>query len=197
MSLVFLEPHGQIALLRLGNGVTNAINPQLVIDMAEALETVKTQYRGLVITGGEKFFSIGFDLPALLGLNRVGMTDFFNRFIKLAYDLFTLNIPTASALGGHAIAGGNILALTADYRYAAQGKKQIGLNEIKLGIPAPYLADLILRQLVGDRVATEMIYNGEFMPMADAQEAGLVDDIFLPQALEEQAILKITDLGGF
>jgi enoyl-CoA hydratase/carnithine racemase len=197
MSLVLMEPHGNVALLRLNNGVTNAINPDLISELADHLEKARRDYRGLVLAGGDKFFSIGFDLPVLLGLERVAMTDFFNGFNKLAFDLFTLDQPTAAAMVGHTIAGGNILALTTDYRFAAQGKKQIGLNEIKLGIPVPCLADLILRQLVGDRVATEMIFSGEFKTMSEAQETGLVDDTFLAEALEEQAILKISELSAY
>ena len=57
----------------------------------------------------------------------------------------------------------------------AEGKKRIGLNEIQLGVPVPYLADLILRQIVGDRTATEMLYTGAIMPAAAALEVGLVD----------------------
>jgi enoyl-CoA hydratase/carnithine racemase len=194
--LIQSEIYGDIVLLRMTNGVTNALNPPLVDALSAGVTAAKADHRGLVLAGGSKFFSIGFDLPHLLDLDRVGMTDFFNRFNKLVYDLYTLGIPTASALGGHAIAGGNILALATDYRCAAQGKKRIGLNEIKLGIPAPFLADMILRQLVGDRVATEMLYTGEFMSMAQAHETALVDDLFIPEALEEQTLLKIADIGA-
>lgn len=197
MSFVRFEPHGNIALLRLDNGVTNAINPQLVNELAEAVEKAGSDYRGLVLAGGEKFFSIGFDLPSLLDIDRVAMTDFFNCFNKLCYDLYSLGIPTACVLAGHTIAGGGILAMAADFRYAAQGRKQIGLNEIKLGIPVPYLADLIMRQLVGDRMATKMIFSGEFIPLDQAHEKGLVDGMFAPEALEKQAIVKISEMAAF
>jgi enoyl-CoA hydratase/carnithine racemase len=197
MSLIQSEPHGNVILLRMENGATNPVNPQLVEELSEAVQAAAADYRGLVLAGGQKFFSIGFDLPFLLELDRVGMTDFFNRFNKLVYDIYTLTIPTLAALGGHTIAGGSIIALAADYRFAAQGKKLMGLNEIKLGIPVPYLADIILRQVAGDRVATEMIFGGEFMPMAEARDAGVVDDLFVPDALEDQALLKIEDIAAF
>jgi len=197
MSLIQSETNGDVVLLRLNNGEGNAINPQFVDALSEAIQVAVANHRGLVLAGGRKFFSIGFDLPFLLGLDRVGMTDFFNRFNKLIYDIYTLKIPTLAVLGGHAVAGGGILALSTDYRFAAQGKKLMGLNEIKLGIPAPYLADIILRQVAGDRVATEMIYGGEFITMADARAAGVVDDLFVPDAVEEQALLKIADIAAF
>jgi enoyl-CoA hydratase/carnithine racemase len=194
--LALLEFHGSVAVLRLNNGVTNAINPQMVRDLEECVEKVTVQARGLVIAGGEKFFSIGFDLPGLLALDRVAMTDFFNRFNKLAYDLYSLNMPTAAVLAGHTIAGGHIVALTTDFRFAVQGKKQIGLNEIKLGIPVPYLADLMLRQVAGDRVATEMIFGGEFMTVDKALQAKVVDDLYQADVLETNVIQKIAILAS-
>lgn len=197
MSLVRFESHGDIGLLRLNNGVTNAINPQLINELAEAVEKAGSDYRGLVLAGGDKFFSIGFDLPTLLDIDRVAMTNFFNCFNKICYDLYSLDIPTACALAGHTIAGGGILAMAADFRYAAQGRKQVGLNEIKLGLPVPYLADLIMRQLVGDRVATKMIFSGEFITLDQAYEKGLVDEMFAPEALEEQAIARISEMAAF
>jgi len=190
MTTVKIEDHGSVAILRLDNGKTNAINGQLVYDMQEALTEITNQYQGLVLAGGDKFFSIGLDLPELLELERDTMSYFWHSFNQLAFDIFTMPLPTVCALSGHAVAGGNVLALTCDYRLAGSDKKQIGLNEIKLGVPVPYLADLILRQIVGDRAATNMIFRGEFMPFADAHKAGLIDDIFAPEDVEEQAVSK-------
>jgi len=84
--------------------------------------------------------------------------------------------------------------LTCDYRYAASGEKLIGLNEIKLGVPVPYLADLMLRQIVGDQTATKILYNGEFMTTPDAKQLGLVDEIFPQTDVEGQAIKKVKEL---
>jgi enoyl-CoA hydratase/carnithine racemase len=190
MKTVIIEDHGPVAVLRLDNGKTNAINGQLVHDMQKALTEITNQFQGLVLAGGDKFFSIGLDLPELLQLDRDTMSDFWHSFNQLAFDIFTLPMPTVCALSGHAVAGGNVLALTCDYRLAGSDKKQIGLNEIKLGVPVPYLADLALRQIVGDRAATNMIYRGEFMPFADAHQAGLIDNIFAPEDVEEEAVSK-------
>lgn len=197
MPVISLEDHGIVAILRLNNGKTNAINGQLVHDMYETLNEIANQYQGLVLAGGDNFFSIGLDLPALLQLDRAEMSEFWHAFNQLAFDLFTLPMPTVCALSGHAVAGGNVLALTCDYRLAGSEKKQIGLNEIKLGVPVPYLADLILRQTIGDREATQMTFQGQFMPFEDALKIGLIDDIFSPEEVEEQAINKAALLAEF
>jgi len=190
MTVVGIEDNGSVAILRLDNGPTNAINGQLIHDMQKALTEITNQYQGLVLAGGDKFFSIGLDLPELLQLDREAMSDFWHSFNQLAFDIFTLPMPTVCSLSGHAVAGGNVLALTCDYRMAGSDKKQIGLNEIKLGVPVPYLADLTLRQIVGDRAATNMIFRGEFMSFADAYQAGLIDDILPPEDVEEQSVSR-------
>ena len=196
MEKIKLEQHKDVALLRLDNKVTNAINTAMVENLSAAVNRIKTEFKGLVLAGGEKFFSMGFDLPALLKLDRSGMTEFFYRFNQVVFDIYTLPMPTACAITGHAIAGGTILASSCDYRFLASGRKLMGLNEIKLGVPVPYLSDLMLRQSVGDRAATEMIYQGEFIEPINAGKIGLVDEVLYQDKVESRAIEKITKLAA-
>ena len=196
MSKVKIEPHGEVAVLRLRNGVTNAIGPELVVDLEDALHRAKEQFKGLILAGGTKFFSIGFDLPALLQLGRDAMADFYLKFNRAVLALYTLPLPTACAIAGHAIAGGTILALTADFRFASSGRKLMGLNEVKIGVPVPYLADLMLRQVVGDRATTELNYRGDFLESEQAQKIGLLDGVCSPEELDQKAIEKVVGLAA-
>jgi enoyl-CoA hydratase/carnithine racemase len=159
MSKVTLEAHDAVAVLRLNNGVTNAINPELVDDLAGEVNRIKSEFNGMVLAGGEKFFCIGLDLPALLQLDQPDMVEFWVRFDRAVFDLYTLPVPTACAINGHATAGGAIFALSSDFRFVSSGRKFIGFHEVKIGVPVPYLADLMLRQIIGDRCATEMMFR--------------------------------------
>ncbi len=196
MSKVSVTMQGETAVLRLDNGAINAISSELVTDMTSALSQVRSSGRGLVLAGNVKFFSIGFNLPELVQLDHAGMTDFFSCFDQLCFDLYTLPMPTACAMTGHAVAGGNVLALTCDFRFAAEGKKLIGLNEATIGLPVPYLPDLILRQVVGDRTATEMMYHGQFLPASEAAKTGLIDTVLPLNEVEEQAVSKVNTLAA-
>ncbi len=196
MSKITVSMQGEIAVLQLNNGVTNAISSELVNDFASALTQIRGSARGLVLTGNQKFFSIGFNLPELIQFDHATMSDFLTRFDQLCFDLYTLPMPTVCAMTGHAIAGGNVLALTCDFRFAAEGKKLIGLNEATIGLPVPYLPDLILRQVVGDRAATEMMYHGQFLPSSQAAEIGLIDVVLPLAEVEEQAIAKLNTLAA-
>ena len=72
----------------------------------------------------------------------------------------------------------------------------MGLNEIKIGVPVPYLSDLMLRQIVGDRAATEMVYLGEFVEPIEAGKIGLIDEVLSDDKVESRAIEKITELAA-
>jgi enoyl-CoA hydratase/carnithine racemase len=168
----------------------------MVDELSQTLHEIKGTARGLVLCGGDQFFCTGFNLPELLKFDRSAMDNYFERFNQLCLELFAVPIPTVCALSGHAVAGGNILALACDYRYAASEDSKIGLNEIKLGVPVPYLADMMLRHAIGDRYAFQMIFSGEFMSFADAKTIGLIDVIGLPEELEDFTIERLSQIAS-
>jgi enoyl-CoA hydratase/carnithine racemase len=191
-----MEDQGTVAVLRLANGVTNAISAELIDELSTAIRAIQGRYNGLVLAGNTKFFSIGLDVPRLLGFNRDAMTDFWNRFEDLVLTLYTLPLATACALSGHATGGGAILALACDYRFVADGKRLIALNEVMIGVPVPYLADMMLRQIVTDRVAVEMEFCSSFLGPNEAKAAGLVDAVCDEKAVEDKALEKIRNLAA-
>lgn len=197
MQTVIKEFRDHIAILRLNSGAANPINVKLVDELSKSLTEIRGTARGMVLCGGQQFFSAGFDLPELLKLDRPAMGNFLERFNQLCLNLFTAPIPTVCALSGHAVAGGNILALTCDYRYASSEKKKIGLNELKLGLPVPYLADMMLRHTIGNQYATQMIYSGEFMSFSDAKIIGLIDVIGQPEELEDFTLERLSQIASY
>lgn len=196
MSTVTLEDHGNVAILRLNNGVTNAISVSLVEDMLDILGQIKDEYRGLIMAGNTKFFSIGLNLPELLKLNRKGMDAFWDKFDDVIFDLYTLSIPTATVIAGHATAGGTILALACDNRFAASGRNLMGLNEVNIGLPVPYLADLMLRATVSERAATSIVYRGELIEPDVAKTIGLIDEVHPETELETRALEAVGELAA-
>lgn len=203
--IVRIERGRGVAILYISQGVTNALNLELVTGLSQAIEGVKldADVCGLVLTSAnDKFFSIGFDIPQLFNLSPEDFATFYRAFNRLCLDLYTLPKPTAAAITGHATAGGCILALCCDYRIIAQGHKLIGLNEIKLGVPVPYVADRILRQLVGQRIARDVIDSGAFYDPEQALPLGLVDQALplpevLPAAIEKVHAPGLSPGGAF
>ncbi len=105
MSPVNVEFHNDVGLLRLTNGVINPVSMEMVEKLSSAVMSARDQFKGLVLAGGEKFFSLGFNIPELLELDRKGMSAFFFEFNQTVLNLYSIPIPTACAMKGHAIAG--------------------------------------------------------------------------------------------
>ncbi|MDY6851711.1 MAG: enoyl-CoA hydratase/isomerase family protein [Thermodesulfobacteriota bacterium] len=196
MSLITVEMKGAVAIVRLNNGILNSLSPDLSDELRETLGRVKAEARAMVLAGGDKFFSNGLDLPTLLKLEKDEMIEFYEGFNQASLDLFTLPMPTIAAVVGHAAAGGAVLAMMCDYRFVAAGKTKIGVNEARIGVALPYLSNLVLRQIVGDRVATDMAFTGRFLGPDQALAAGLADEIHPPGEVEDKALEKMTSLAS-
>jgi enoyl-CoA hydratase/carnithine racemase len=196
--IVKVEYMNCVALVRLNRSITNALNLELINQLANIFRKLKqdNNVNGVVVSStNDKFFSIGFDIPQLFGLPRGDFKIFYGSFNRLCLDLYTFPKPTIAAITGHAVAGGCIIALCCDYRFIAEGKKTMGLNEIKLGVPIPYPADLILQQIAGYRYAREIVDTGEFYLPETLQKMGLVDAILPLDQVQTNAIEKVQQLG--
>jgi len=196
MKLVRIEKRDSLHILRLDNGVTNAISRELLDDIAAAVDEISPECRGLVLAGGEKFFSIGFDLPGLINRDKEYFSGFFTLFNTVCIKLMTLPVPTAAAIRGHAIAGGTILATMCDSRFISAGKTLMGLNEVRLGIPVPYLANLAFRQILGEANAFSLMLSGDFVPTEEALSSGLVDQVCSGETVEDRAVEHVSVLSA-
>jgi enoyl-CoA hydratase/carnithine racemase len=200
MKTIRTENRDNVTVVTLDRGTTNAINRELVDELTEALRQIKTDAdtRGVVLaSSNEKFFSIGLDIPQLFELSREEFGEFYRAFNRLCIDLYTLPKPLVAAITGHATAGGCILALCCDYRFIADGRKLMGMNEIQLGVPVPYPVDRIFRQLVGVRTARDVVDSGEFHPPEELLQMGMVDQVLPVEQVLPKSIEKARLLGSY
>jgi enoyl-CoA hydratase/carnithine racemase len=197
--MIQLEIDAGIATAKLNRGVTNALDLELLNALSDTLRRLQPDpdVHALVLaSANDKFFSIGFDIPQLLKLPQEVFRVFYQTFNRTCMDLYTFPKPTVAAITGHAIAGGCILALCCDYRFIAQGRKLMGLNEIKLGVPVPYPADCILRHLIGVRNARDVLDSGEFYQPEQLHSIGLVDQVLPLERVLPVSIEMARTLGG-
>jgi len=200
METIRAENRDGVTVVTLNRGTTNAINRQLVDELTGILKQIREDpnTQGAVLTGSnEKFFSIGFDIPQLFELSREEFGSFFRAYNRLCMDLYVLPKPMVAAMTGHATAGGCILALCCDYRIIAEGRKLMGMNEIKLGVPVPYPIDCIFRQLVGFKTARDASDSGDFFPPDRLIEMGMVDQILPADQVLPKSIEKARLLGSY
>src|ERR1035441_11049793 len=137
---LLVEDRGGVRILAMGRGKANAISTEFAVALQEA--ALKAQeapaVRGVVLTSrSPKIFCGGFDLRRLAHAGPEDFARFVRVFDALFFDLFLLGKPLVAALTGHAVAGGALLAGTADFRFAAEGPGTIGLPGVRLGIHLP------------------------------------------------------------
>ena len=140
-------------------------------------------------------FSAGWDLPTVLELDRDHMKEFLERFCDLIRQLFVSGPPLVAALPGHAIAGGLILAAAADERLAAEGKGQLGLSEVAMGVPVPQCCLALFDHVIGPRSTERLAATGENVSVSAACAIGLVDRVVEQGSLLEQAVERAQRLA--
>ncbi|OGR26791.1 MAG: hypothetical protein A2277_17420 [Desulfobacterales bacterium RIFOXYA12_FULL_46_15] len=194
MALVDLEIKKDIAIARMNNGVTNAINPELIAGLSEITDKVKKEAAVMILTGNDRFFSMGFDLPRVMELDRPGLSSYLFEFQNMLFQIATLPVPVICALTGHAVAGGAILAIACDYRIAKSEKMRIGFNESLLGLTVPCLAELMLARFVGCRISQQLLVEGTLIQAEGAVSLGLIDDAGPMDTVMERAFQKARQL---
>jgi enoyl-CoA hydratase len=133
-----IEWRDAVAEIGLNCGKANALNPQSLVAISRSLdEAGERGARGVILAGYDRFFSAGLDLVTLYELDRPTMDAFIREFDRVMLQVFAFPRPVVAAINGHAVAGGCILALACDARLMPDHGGQIGLNEIRLGLPRP------------------------------------------------------------
>lgn len=189
MSVLRTERVDGVEVLRMDRPPANALDLELVQAIGDALTAAAARgARAVVFAGRPGMFSGGLDVPALLTLDRADVLGFWTAFLGLTRMLVGSPVPVVAAITGHAPAGGAVLAIHCDYRVAADGDFVIGLNEVSVGLPVPPSILRCLEYLVGSRQAARLAVQGLLVPMAEAAQVGLVDELCHPDEVVERAI---------
>lgn len=192
-----LERSGDLAVLRLDKARGNAIDPPLVEELLAATTEVAAddRVRGVMLASGHpKLFCPGLDLVTLIELDRPAMARFMGRFAEVTWALYGLRKPMLASVSGHAVAGGCVLALTADVRLLRRGA-QIGLNEVRVGLPLPWSVALLLRATVPAAALTRVALLGQNFQDEEAVAAGLADAVLEPEGYEEACLQRLAELA--
>ena len=109
------------------------MDPGLLADAVAATEEIAAADPGaVVLTGRPGFFSAGADLKVVPTLDADGQRAMVDGINGLCMAWYGLPRPVVCAVNGHAIAGGLVFALCADYRVAAADGRH-GLTELRAG----------------------------------------------------------------
>jgi enoyl-CoA hydratase len=193
---MLIEPHGDVALLRMRGGKANAMTPEMLGDLVRLMEEIEaSSARAAVIIGDGPHFSAGLALPVLLGMKRAQLREFMDLFGAAMLSVFRCPLPVVAAINGHAIAGGCVLALQCDLRLMAEGKGKIGLTEVQLGIGLPAVVVEPLRLQVPPTSLFTIALEGKLFGPGEAYALRLVDDVCEAATLERLALERAAALA--
>ncbi len=177
--MIHREPRGAVVVLRLDHGKANAFDLELCQALMHELERLEAadEHRAVVLTGTGTIFSAGVNLRRLLDGGETYVNAFVPALIEAFRTLFAFPLPVVAAINGHAIAGGCVLAAACDYRIMARGSGTIGVPELRVGVPFPYVAIEILRYATPPERLQELVFLGRTFGMEEALGRGLVDEV--------------------
>jgi methylglutaconyl-CoA hydratase len=176
----------------------NALNGAMIAELKEALSLAVADDRIRVISlaGMGTDFCAGADLREVQASVEEGVMASLADAESLGELLLLMRRiekPIVALVHGRALAGGCGLATACDLVLAAESAV-FGYPEIKLGfVPAMVMA--ILRRVVGEKNAFELLATGDPIDATEAARLGLVNHVFADDTFEDEAGAFLEALG--
>ena len=171
------QQQDEFCIVTMRHGKVNAQDLEFCRELTSVLNELDgNECRGAVLTGQERVFSAGVDLKRLIEEDESYLEEFLPAIINLFETLFGFSKPLVSAINGHAVAGGCIIASACDYRLLAP-KAKIGIPELRVGVPLPCVAIEIMRSVAAPSVFQKMVNIGSTYSGELAVRMGLADEL--------------------
>jgi enoyl-CoA hydratase len=176
-----------VALVLMADGKANAMSLEFCQALTARFKELSSA-PAVVLAGTGRIFSAGVDLIRLLDGGVPYIREFLPALSAMFAAVFSHPRPVVSAINGHAIAGGCVLACAADKRLMAREAGRIGAAELLVGVAFPSIAMEIMRHAMAPQYFEDAILSGTTYAPAEALGLGLVHEIVDPPALIERAI---------
>jgi enoyl-CoA hydratase len=189
-----------IAWVTLDDGKVNAMSPEMLGEIGEALDAAESAGAVTVLRGREGIFSAGFDLRTF-DRGRDASVEMVRAGAQLTLRLLAFPHPVLTVCTGHAYPMGAFLMLSADVRLGVAGPWRIGMNEVAIGMTVPKFAVELARHRLTPpgfaRITTAPMFAPE-----EALRLGYLDRVLdadqLADAVQEEASrLRALDMPSF
>ncbi|WP_437965361.1 enoyl-CoA hydratase/isomerase family protein [Sorangium sp. So ce260] len=179
MQFIEVIESGGVAEVVLNRPKVNAMSQAVLREMADVFGRLAEDdaVSGVLVRGAGKCLSAGLDLREVASLERASLAGFLDDFDAAFGAAFRFPKPFAAAVHGHAIAGGAVLAMCADFIALGAGDYKVGLPELVVGIPFPRVAFEIVRAACPTRAFRRLVFGAELYSPAEVFEMGVGDTL--------------------
>ena len=177
-----------LAVVTIDHGKVNAIDAELSRDLESAfLDLGGDDYiQGVVLAGKPDCFCAGLNVMTMAKADKEGLREFFSTYLYALQTMVRFEKPLVAAVSGFAPAAGTILALTADYRVMAKGRKHtMGMNEFNMSLQIPKMMGDIFAYYLGEPRAWINVQQASMYTSDEALALGLVNE-----SVEQEAVLE-------
>ena len=183
-----------VALLQMDDGKANALSVPMIESLTAAIDRAEKEATAIVLAGRPERFCAGFDLRVMMSGPDAAKA-LLKQGADLLLKLFATPLPLVVACTGHALAGGALVALTADHRVGADGAFKLGLNEVAIGMPVPILAMELARARLVPTELTRATLLGHIYNPVEARAAGYLDEVVAAAEVLPSAKATAVKLG--
>ena len=155
---------------------TNRLTRACVLELIDAVRSLRRQPSPVIITGNAKFFSAGADLAEIQVLDASSALEFAKMGQTLMEAIAKFPAPVYAAISGYCMGGGLDLAL-ACHRRIASPHAIFGHRGAALGLVTGWGGTQRLPRLVGNGRALAMFLAAEKIYARDAVNIGLVETV--------------------
>ena len=159
------------------DGKANALSFEIIDGIRSATAVASRRGQALVISGRDGYFSAGFDLAVVNSGENDLVSALFSDGALLFRELVEAPVPIVASCTGHALAGGALLLLGADYRIGRTGKYHVGLNEVRIGMALPAFAVTMAMHRLERRYLTAATMFAEVGSPERAMAMGYLDEV--------------------
>ena len=186
MENIVLRWEGKVGLIQLNRPEKrNALSPELVAEVSNALDLLSGKVRCVVLTGSGNSFCAGADLGYIKKISEMNIYENLldaNSLANLYLKIFNFDLPVIAMVNGYALAGGCGLATVCDFIIASKSAK-FGYPEVKIGF-IPAIVSVFLVSRVSGGIARELLTTGRIVDAEEALKFGLVNRVVPDDELE-------------
>ena len=177
----------QIAVITMDDGKVNALGPDMLAALNDALDRAQGEDAGaVVIAGNDRVCRGGFDLKVFRSGDVQASIDMLKAGFELSHRLLSFPKPVVAACTGPAIAMGSFLVCSTDHRISAPAYS-FQANEVAIGMVLPYPALEVMKLRLTRSAYQQAVGLAKTFFGETALAGGWVDEIAMPDLVLERA----------